>query len=74
MKHFRLQTHVTSLGLTSLVPVTKAYILNKAHDLDITEMPMYLAKQHAEKGGMFSSHINCSGQCNCHNWTCVWTV
>ena len=26
-QHFRLQTLVTSLGLTSLVPVTKAYIV-----------------------------------------------
>ena len=49
VKHFRLQTLVTSLGLTSLVPVTKAYIIQKANEHTITEMPMYLAKQHAEK-------------------------
>ena len=44
VKHFRLQILVTSLGLTSLVPVTKAYIIQKTNEHTITDTPMYLAK------------------------------
>ena len=49
IKHFRLQTLMTSLGLTSLIPVTKAYIPQNSK-LDLTtDAPMFLAKQHPEK-------------------------
>ena len=49
VKHFRLQTLVTLLGLTSLVPVTKAYIVQQTNLGLLTEAPTFLAKQHTKK-------------------------
>ena len=55
INQFRLQSVVSSLGLVSLIPPTKAYYLSRTFMTTTTETPSYLAKA-MQNEGVICSH------------------